>query len=81
MLNKSQQDHHFQVVIEGLNNFTIIGKTEFKIRAGESYNVPLSVAIDPYDLKSPISEFNFVLSRTDEPETQLSQSSKFIKGR
>ena len=81
ILNKSQQDHSYQISVEGLNNFTIIGKTEVNIRSGESYSLPLSIAIDPYDLTTPISEFNFVLQRVDLPDTQLAQPSKFFKGR
>lgn len=81
ILNKSQQDHEYTIAVEGLNNFNIIGKTQVHIRSGESYSLPLSIAIDPYDLKSPITEFHFVLQRTDQTQTQLAQPSKFFKGR
>ena len=81
ILNKSQQDHSFTINVDGLSNFTIIGKTEITIRSGESYSVPLSIAIDPYDLTSPMTEFNFVLHRADDSDMSLAQPSKFFKGR
>jgi hypothetical protein len=37
--------------------------------------------MDPYDLKAPMTEFNFVLSPVDNPSSQISQPSNFFKAR
>jgi polyferredoxin len=81
ILNKSQKDHRYEISIDGLNNYSIIGKTSVTIRTGESYSLPLSIAIDPYDLSSPITEFDFVLNRADDPDVKIEHSSKYFKGR
>lgn len=81
ILNKSQKDHRYEISIDGLNNYSIIGKTSVTIRTGESYSLPLSIAIDPYDLSSPITEFDFVLNRVDDPDVKIEHSSKYFKGR
>jgi len=81
ILNKSQIDNHYEVDVTGLSHFNFIGKKEINIKAGESYSLPLSIAIDPYDLKKPVTEFNFVVTDSKEPDVTLSQKSNFFKGR
>ncbi|SFD29226.1 cytochrome c oxidase accessory protein CcoG [Pseudoalteromonas denitrificans] len=81
ILNKSQINKHYKIEVTGLSNFDYLGKKEINIKAGESYSLPLSIAIDPYDLKKPVTEFNFVIFDIDTPDTRLSQKSNFFKGR
>ncbi len=81
VLNKSQQVQRYQISVEGLDQFEVLGKTEFDVNSGESYSVPLSIVVDPYDLKRPVTEFNFVLQPVTDPSTQLAQPSNFFKGR
>ena len=81
ILNKSQQDHYYEIEVEGLTNFTFIGKQEVHIKAGESYSLPLSLAIDPYDLSQSVTEFNFVLFMKETPDIRIAQPSNFFKGR
>ncbi|MGP9669763.1 cytochrome c oxidase accessory protein CcoG [Pseudoalteromonas sp. AOP31-A2-14] len=81
VINKAQNEQAFTVKVEGLENFNYIGKQRFTVGAGESYNVPLSLVMDPYDLKRPMTEFNFLLSPVDDPSSTVSQSSNFFKAR
>ncbi|ATC96063.1 cytochrome c oxidase accessory protein CcoG [Pseudoalteromonas tunicata] len=81
ILNKSQQDHYYEVEVEGLSKYTFIGKQEVHVKAGESYSLPLSLAIDPYDLSKPVTEFNFVLFMKETPDIRIAQPSNFFKGR
>ena len=81
ILNKSQIDKHYKIDVTGLSHFNYIGKNEINIKAGESYSLPLSIAIDPYDLKKPVTEFSFVVTDSAEPDVTLSQKSNFFKGR
>ena len=81
VINKAQVVQSFKVEIEGLEHYEVIGDLEFSVAPGRSHNVPLSVIIDPYDLKKPMTEFDFVLYPTADPESRLKQSSNFIKGR
>ena len=81
VINKAQYEQTFTIKVQGLDNFKYIGKQTFRVNAGQSHNVPLSLVMDPYDLKAPMTEFNFVLSPVGEPDNQISQSSNFFKAR
>ncbi|GAP74374.1 type cbb3 cytochrome oxidase biogenesis protein CcoG, involved in Cu oxidation [Pseudoalteromonas sp. SW0106-04] len=81
ILNKAQQEQRFRVEVQGLEHYQVIGEQEFTVQPGRSHNAPLSVIIDPYDLRKPMTEFEFVLYPVDSPDTQLKQSSNFFKGR
>jgi len=80
VINKAQYDQTFNISVEGLDNFEYIGKQSFTVSSGESYNVPLSLVVDPYDLKKPMTKFEFILSVDGQPDVQISQSSNFFKG-
>uniref|UniRef100_UPI00261BBC85 cytochrome c oxidase accessory protein CcoG n=1 Tax=uncultured Pseudoalteromonas sp. TaxID=114053 RepID=UPI00261BBC85 len=81
VINKAQHQQTFNIRVEGLDNFEYIGKQTFTVPSGESYNVPLSLVVDPYDLKKPMTKFEFVLSVDGEPDVQISQPSNFFKAR
>jgi len=81
VINKAQYEQTFSIDVKGLDNYKYIGDTTFTVNAGESHNVPLSLVMDPYDLKAPMTEFNFVLSPINEPDNQISQQSNFFKAR
>ena len=81
VINKAQHEQTFNIRVEGLDNFEYIGKQTFTVPSGESYNVPLSLVVDPYDLKKPMTKFEFVLSVDGEPDVQISQPSNFFKAR
>lgn len=81
VINKAQASQTYSVSIKGLSNYEVIGKLVLHVEAGRSMNLPLSVIIDPYDLKKPVTEFEFVIAPVDNPQQQLSQRTNFFKGR
>ncbi|MCP4059737.1 MAG: cytochrome c oxidase accessory protein CcoG, partial [Pseudoalteromonas sp.] len=81
VINKAQYEQTFNIKVQGLDNFKYIGKQTFTVQAGQSHNVPLSLVMDPYDLKAPMTEFSFVLSPVSEPDETISQPSNFFKAR
>ena len=81
VINKAQASQTYSVSIKGLSNYEVIGKLVLQVEAGRSMNLPLSVIIDPYDLKKPVTEFSFVVTDSAEPDVTLSQKSNFFKGR
>ncbi|TMO76535.1 cytochrome c oxidase accessory protein CcoG [Pseudoalteromonas aurantia] len=81
IINKAQASQTYSVSIKGLSNYEVIGKMVLQVEAGRSMNLPLSVIIDPYDLKKPVTEFEFVIAPVDNPQQQLSQQTNFFKGR
>ncbi len=81
VINKTQQTQQYDIAVEGLNNFNVLGKLAIEVQAGESMNVPLSVIIDPYDLKKPVTEFHFRVQVKGDPTVSLSQPTNFFKGK
>lgn len=81
VINKAQASQTYSVSIKGLSNYEVIGKLVLHVEAGRSMNLPLSVIIDPYDLKKPVTEFEFVIAPVDNPQQHLSQRTNFFKGR
>lgn len=81
VINKAQSTQIYKVEIQGLEHYQVIGKLQLKVEAGHSMNLPLSVVIDPYDLKKPVTEFDFVISPLADPQQQVSQQTNFFKGR
>ena len=49
--------------MQGLEHYQVIGEQEFTVQPGRSHNAPLSVIIDPYDLRKPMTEFEFVFTQ------------------
>lgn len=79
VLNKSQTTRDYQLSVQGVDGFEWKGETQVTVASGEVFSVPVSLAIDPYLLSQPITEFEFVL--TDDEGRQVTQESRFIKGR
>lgn len=77
--NKLQQDMPVSVTVSGLKDSQLSGDTEVIIRAGEVFSLPLSLAIDPYDLKSTISTVTFTVT-TGDGQTVVSQETNFFSG-
>ncbi len=79
--NKTQTEMTYQVNVAGLAGVQVLGKQQITVRPGESANMLLSLVLDPYELKSAVTEFNFVIHPVGEPEVTMVQSSNFFKGR
>ncbi|WP_199609929.1 cytochrome c oxidase accessory protein CcoG [Flocculibacter collagenilyticus] len=81
LLNKSQQDVTVTLDVTGLSKFDFIGRQRVEIQAGEVFTLPVSVAVDPYELKSPITEIYFVVTQEGGESFSIKQDSRFIKGK
>ena len=79
-LNKSQHTYSYHISVKGLNNFTYNGETDITVAAGEVFTMPISIAVDPYDLKKPITEIHFVIKSTTGTEFEVAEASRFFKG-
>lgn len=63
VINKTQQDDIYTLSVVGLQDVTWYGKQEIKVKAGEIYNLPISLGIDPDSLDTPINTIQFKLER------------------
>ncbi len=68
--------------MEGLPEHEWFGPREVTLKPGEIFTLPVSVAVDPFNLKKPTLDIRFVLKRegaaADDSKGILRQPSKFI---
>ncbi|MDA8621262.1 cytochrome c oxidase accessory protein CcoG [Psychrosphaera sp.] len=80
VLNKSQVDSTYSISIEGLTGHEFYGQREFSVAAGEVYKQPVSIAIDPVELKRPVTGITIII-RSSDGELEVSEETRFFKGR
>ncbi|UJF19350.1 cytochrome c oxidase accessory protein CcoG [Vibrio sp. SS-MA-C1-2] len=76
LLNKTQHPQTFELSITGLPEYQWYGEKKVDLRAGEVFSLPISIGVEPRDLKQPVTIIQFSLSNGDE---QLMTESRFIK--
>ena len=80
VLNKSQQDNVYWIEIKGLEHYQFIGERNIKVRAGEALRMPISIAVDPYDLTKPVTTMTISV-QTKDGSLIVSEETRFFKGR
>ncbi|MCL1079108.1 cytochrome c oxidase accessory protein CcoG [Parashewanella spongiae] len=79
ILNKTEQAQEYQLVVEGLSDYKWYGPQVVTIDSGEVYTLPVSVAVDPVDLKRTITDFSIRLStKVDGELVEVKQESRFF---
>lgn len=79
--NKSQQAVQFSLSVAGSENFNWIGPQQVSLDGGETLNVPVSLALDPYATELRSLDIRFTVQQTDNPQVQLQQETTFFVGR
>lgn len=80
IINKSQEDNQYVIEVQGLDNFQFIGLEQVNVKAGEVLRLPISIAVDPYDLEKPITEIKIIVNSID-GNLSVDEESRFFKGR
>ena len=78
ILNKSQHTQHFDIEVNGLEGHRYIGEKSVTVMGGEVYNLPISIAIDPYQLEDPVTAFSFTIRAQEDEDAVIEQTSKFL---
>lgn len=78
ILNKSQQDRRYQISVEGLSEFSFSGEQEVQVKASEVFTMPVSIAMDPYQIEQMTTDIEIIVVALDDTEVQVSKASKFI---
>ncbi|WP_448214010.1 cytochrome c oxidase accessory protein CcoG [Colwellia sp. MEBiC06753] len=82
ILNKSQTDNTYRLSVEGIENAKWIGDSEVFVKAASVYTLPISVAVDPYELKNYMTDITFVVELAEEgSDVRLTHDSRFFKKR
>lgn len=82
ILNKSQKDNRYRVSVEGIDNTKWHGETEVFVKAATVYTLPISISVDPYELKGYMTDITFVIELVSETEdVRLEHESRFFNKR
>lgn len=77
ILNKTQQTQQYHIDVNGLTDVKWYGSQTIEVPAGQLISEPLTLAVNPDELTSPIIKFEFIL--TDNNGFNLNVESRFIK--
>ncbi|WDE14365.1 cytochrome c oxidase accessory protein CcoG [Thalassomonas haliotis] len=82
ILNKSQTDNVYRLSVKGIANARWIGDSEVTVKAADVYTLPISIAVDPYDLSEFITDISFVVEQiSTDSDVKLEQQSRFFNKR
>lgn len=78
----SQTDNKYHLSVRGLKNAKWIGKQDIIVPAAEVYTLPISIAVDPYELKDYMTDIQFVVKQVSgDNNVEIVQDSRFFKKR
>lgn len=80
LLNKSQLARDYQINFTGFNNINIIGQTNVTVAGGDVATIPMSVAVDAYDISQRVTDIRIVVTWTNEDGEQqsVSENTRFL---
>jgi polyferredoxin len=82
ILNKSQTDNRYRLSVKGINNTVWNGEQEVSVKAASVFTLPISLTVDPYELKDYMTDITFVIELvSDEEEVVVEHESRFFNKR
>jgi cytochrome c oxidase accessory protein FixG len=79
ILNKTQSPLHFDIKIDGLTDTTLPLPKNVLIQAGIMQEIPITLAIDGYELEKKITQFNFIIQSVEQPEVLIKKNTVFFR--
>ena len=82
ILNMSQTDNTYKLSIKGLDNPKWHGKQEIFVKAAMVYTLPISVSVDPYELKGYMNDVTFSVEQVSpQADVKIEHESRFFNKR
>ena len=82
ILNKSQKENTYRLSVRGIDNTQWNGEQEVTVEAASVYTLPMSLTVDPYDLKGYMTDIYFVIEEVgSDGEVKLEHKSRFFNKR
>jgi polyferredoxin len=80
LLNKTEQDLIYKLSFSGLKDFTWQGRSTVTVSAGEVFTLPMSISVDPYNLKKKVTSVTFSARATlnDGKQVSVTEESRFF---
>ncbi|WP_137297720.1 cytochrome c oxidase accessory protein CcoG [Psychromonas sp. SP041] len=79
VINKSTDAQAYRITFTGLKDATLIGPKQITIQSGEVFTQPISIAVDPYDIKAKKITVTIKLTNVDNNEV-IEQDASFFLG-
>ena len=80
VLNKTIQPQTYNITFSGLKDATMIGPKQVTISSGEIFTQPISIAVDPYDIKEKKRTITIKLTNLDDSDEIIQQDASFFLG-
>jgi len=82
ILNKSQTDNTYRLSVYGIENTKWHGEKEITVKAATAYTLPMSISVDPYELKSYMTDITFKIELiADDENVSLEHVTRFFNKR
>ena len=82
ILNKSQTNNTYKLSVKGIDNLVWNGPQEVHVGAAKVLTLPISLSVDPYDLKGYINDITFVIEEVGrEGDIVVEHKSRFFNKR
>jgi len=79
ILNKTEQPQEYELSVEGLPNAKWIGPQHVSIGSGEVITLPISIAVDPIELKRSITKIDIKINAViDGSPIEIKQETRFF---
>ncbi|WP_245942432.1 cytochrome c oxidase accessory protein CcoG [Candidatus Colwellia aromaticivorans] len=82
ILNMSQTDNTYKLSIKGLDSPQWHGKQEVTVKAATVYTLPISISVDPYELKGYMTDITFSVEQVSpQDDVSIEHESRFFNKR
>lgn len=82
ILNKSQTNNTYRLSVRGIKNTKWHGEQVINVAGAAVYTLPMSISVDPYELKSYMNDITFVIEQINtESNVKLEHESRFFNKR
>lgn len=82
ILNMSQTDNTYKLSVNGINNTQWHGKQEIFVKAATVYTLPISISVDPYELKGYMTDITFTVEQVSpKDDVSIEHESRFFNKR
>ncbi len=79
ILNKTQQPLHFNIKVKNLSDTKINLPKNVRIGAGVMEEIPVTIALDGYELEKKITNFDFIIQSVEQPNILVQKNTVFFR--
>ena len=79
ILNKTQQPLHFDIKVANLPDIELTLPKNVRIGAGVMQEIPITLAIDGFELEKKITNFDFIVQAIEQPDVVVQKSTVFFR--